>query len=234
MTTWLQFLIGYRARPDGETGIAGFDGDSPAPTGFIAPLTDLGLIAATGDDAATFLHNQLTNDVEHLGAGEARLAGYCSPKGRLLATLLIWKTGDAILLQLPRAIQPAVQKRLQMFVLRAKAKLADVSEQKVVLGLAGHAAAGALSGLFAQLPAAPYAKLDADAGTLIRMPDAFGVPRYLWITDAPTAQSAWPALAAALPPAGPSLWRLTEIHAGIPLVTAATQEQFVPQMINFE
>src|SRR2546427_781100 len=83
-----------------------------------------------------FLHSQLTNDVEHLGAGEVRLAGYCSPKGRLLATLLMWKSADAIMLQLPLEIQAPVQKRIQMFVLRAKAKLADVGGQQVQLGLA--------------------------------------------------------------------------------------------------
>src|SRR5579875_3741048 len=88
--------------------------------GFVAPLTDLGLIAVAGDDAAGFLHNQLTNDVEHLGTGEARLAGYCTPKGRLLVTFLMWKTGDTIYLQWPRALQAPLQKRLTMFVLRAK------------------------------------------------------------------------------------------------------------------
>jgi folate-binding protein YgfZ len=33
---------------------------------------------------------------------------------------------------------------------------------------------------------------------------------------------------------GNAAWHLASIHAGIPQVTAATQEQFVPQMINFE
>ena len=44
-------------------------------------LGDWGLIRAQGADAASFLHGQLTNDIAHLGADEARLAGYCSAKG---------------------------------------------------------------------------------------------------------------------------------------------------------
>ena len=234
MTTWLQFLIERSAELDADSRITGFAGSRPAPTAFVAPLTDLGLIAASGEDVPGFLHNQLTNDVEHLGAAEARLAGYCSPKGRLLASLLMWKSGATVLLQLPRAIQPAIQKRLQMFVLRAKVTLNDVSDTQAILGVVGADAAGILSAWFPSLPAAPYAKTDSDAGTLIRLADAFGVPRYAWIAGVDVARSAWPSLSAALPPAGAGLWRLTDIHAGIPCITQATQEQFVPQMVNFE
>ena len=234
MNAWLQFLIRHSARLDADNDIAGFVGHTPMPSAFVAPLADLGLIAASGDEAAVFLHNQLTNDVEHLGPSEARLAGYCSPKGRLLASMLMWKTGDAVMLQLPRAIQPAAQKRLQMFVLRAKVKLNDASDTHAALGLAGQDAAGLLSQWFPSLPDAAYAKTESNAGTLIRVADAFGVPRFLWIADLDTARAAWPALTAVLPAASPALWRLSDIHAGVPRITQATQEQFVPQMVNFE
>jgi tRNA-modifying protein YgfZ len=238
MNAWLQFLTAQGAILDAEhTQVTGFG----IPTnlhqlqdGFVAPLTDLGLIAATGDDAATFLHNQLTNDVEHLTSAEARLAGYCTPKGRLLATFLMWKSVDAIMLQLPRQIQAAVQKRLQMFVLRAKAKLLDASDAHAVLGIGGRAATPLLATWFPTLPPTPWSVVQSDAGTLIRMADAFGAPRYQWIASPGLAEKAWPALSAALTPVGTAEWRLAEIHAGIPQITQATQEQFVPQMINFE
>ncbi len=234
MNTWLQFLIQHSAVLDAENDVVGFAGDSPEPSAFVAPLTDLGLIAVSGEEATGFLHNQLTNDVEHLGASEARLAGYCSPKGRLLASMLMWKDGGSVMLQLPRAIQAAVQKRLQMFVLRAKVKLNDASDTHATLGLAGHDVAGLLTQWFPAPPASPYGKAESGAGTLIRMPDARSVPRYLWVTSPETAQVAWPTLVAKLPPAGAALWRLSEIHAGIPRITQPTQEQFVPQMVNFE
>src|SRR5690349_19134183 len=111
---WLDFLATQGARLSASTTpeVVGFQDDAGAAS-ILVPLTHLGLIAATGEDAASFLHNQLTNDVQSLGLSEARLAGYCTPKGRLLATMLIWKSADAILLQLPREIQATVQKRLQ-------------------------------------------------------------------------------------------------------------------------
>ncbi|MFC5474187.1 YgfZ/GcvT domain-containing protein [Paraherbaspirillum soli] len=225
-TTWLDFLQQHSS--DLQHGAIG------ASDSFVAPLTDLGLIALTGEDAASFLHTQLTNDVQHLSTGEARLAGYCSPKGRLLATFLMWKSGDSLLLQLPRTLQASIQKRLQMFVMRAKAKLADASETQVALGLAGDAVADALAPWFAALPAAPYAKIDNQHGTLIRVANANGKARYQWIATVATATMAWPVLTQSLRAVGSGTWRLTEIQAGIPHITAPTQEQFVPQMINFE
>lgn len=239
MNEWMQHLALHGARvADGAAHeVADFGHDMNAEAlqaGFVAPLTGLGLVAASGEDANHFLHGQLTNDVEYLGATQAQLAGYCSAKGRLLATLLMWRSNDAILLQVPRDILATLQKRLQMFVLRAKVKLADVSDQQVQLGLGGNAASAAIKNWFPALPAAPYAKVENDHGTLIRVADAFGAARYIWIASLDTAKNAWPDLVRLLPPAGTESWRLAAIRAGVPQVIAATQEKFVPQMINFE
>ena len=249
MQRWIEFLQQQGAcNIDADTGgIGSFGGfgvtpaaDPPA-SDFMTPQTDSGLIVATGPDAPGFLHNQLTNDVSKLGPDVARLAGYCTPKGRLLATLLLWKTGDDIFLQLPRALQPGIQKRLQMFIMRAKATLRDEADTRVQLGLAGPAATTVLGTWFAALPEGPYHKVDTEAGTLIRFADTYDsgsasspIARYTWITDAQTLENAWPVLSAVLQPAGADAWMLAGIRTGIPVITAATQEKFVPQMINFE
>ncbi len=202
--------------------------------GFVAVIGDQGLISVTGDDAATFLHSQLTNDVAHLSQTEVRLAGFCTPKGRLQASFLMWRSAESIFLQLSADIQAAVQKRLSMFVLRAKAKLADAAPGKTVLGFGGLPAHEALATMFGTLPPAPYTRLELEGETLLRVGDAFGAPRYLWITSAETAEAALPELSGALKTGDDQAWRLSEIHAGVPQITAKTQEQFVPQMINFE
>jgi folate-binding protein YgfZ len=247
MSNWTELLASQDARfhIDEATAIEDFGRTLTAAdlsAGFVAPVTDLGLIAVSGEDAAAFLHNQLTNDVQHLGTGEARLAGYCTPKGRLQATLLMWRsTADdsagTIWLQLPRSIQAPLQKRLTMFVLRAKAKLRDATEEDnvaAVLGIGGAAGEAALRAFVTELPGATYGKVEGDFGTVIRLQDAFGAPRYLWLTSTGTAQAAFAALRGQLALGGNAAWRLAAIHAGVPQVTPATQEQFVPQMINLE
>jgi tRNA-modifying protein YgfZ len=202
--------------------------------GFVAPVTDQGLIAFTGEESASFLHNQLTNDVERLGAGEARLAAYCSPKGRIMASFLMWRNDDSVFLQLPRAIQAPIQKRLQMFVLRSKTKASDASDNYVTLGLGGGLAEAVLQTWFDVLPDRAFAKIDHPLGTLLRVADAFGAPRYLWLTTPETANMAAPVLADRLVVGGNEAWRLSEIHAGVPQIGPGTQEQFVPQMVNLE
>src|SRR5450830_468399 len=246
MDNWNQFLIAQGARstqlegavPD--TNIADFGQTlttAQLQDGFVSAVTDQGLIGITGDDAASFLHSQLTNDVEHLNQQQVRLAGYCTPKGRLLASFLMWRNATTIYLQLPRTLQPAIQKRLQMFVLRAKAKLHDAAGDEatqVVLAVGGQRANAALSAWFEQLPAAPFSKAEHALGTPLRVADAFGQPRYLWLLSTANAHDVWPQLAGALNKGGNDAWRLSEIHAGVPQISLPTQEQFVPQMVNFE
>ncbi|HEY0064843.1 MAG TPA: folate-binding protein [Telluria sp.] len=238
MTTWNDYLLAQGARhsateqphvPDFGRTLSVTD----LADGFVAVTGGLGLIAVTGDDAASFLHNQLTNDVERLGQTDVRLAAYCSPKGRMQASFLMWRNSESVFLQLPQELQAALQKRLSMFVMRAKAKLADATPE-VILGVGGAGAGKVLEALFGSLPASPYTKLEHASGTLLRLADAFGAPRYQWLTSAEQAQAAWPALTAQLPPAGMDAWHLSAIHAGVPEITLKTQEQFVPQMVNFE
>ncbi|MCA1857669.1 folate-binding protein [Massilia oculi] len=254
MPNWTDTLsaLGARLHIDEATTVEDFGRPLAAAEladGFVAVVTDLGIIAADGPDAASFLHSQLTNDVTHLGRQQARLAGYCSPKGRLQASFLVWRGAgadagtevDTIYLQLPRALQAPLQKRLSMFVLRAKAKLRDATRDAAfaaVLGLGGARAEAALRRHVPTLPDTPYGKAEGAAGTVIRLADAFGAPRYLWLTSEETAAAALPTLAAAqsagLVLGGSQAWLLAAIHAGVPGITAATQEQFVPQMVNFE
>jgi folate-binding protein YgfZ len=239
MDNWKDYLASQGARhsPDDTSSPADFGralSVAELAAGFVAVVGDLGLISVSGDDAASFLHNQLTNDVEHLGEHEARLAGYCSPKGRLQATFLMWRDADSVLLQLPRELQPALQKRLSMFVLRAKAKLADAGEAMAVLGVGGADAEAVLRRHFAALPGGPYGKVDDALGTVIRVADAFGAPRFQLIMTQAKAAALLPSLRESLALGGNQAWRLASIHAGVPQITARTQEKFVPQMVNFE
>ena len=243
MNNWNEYLSSLGARrgsADDGARIADFGRSLSAADlakGFVAILTDQDLIAVRGDDAATFLHSQLTNDVEHLDASQVRLAAYCTPKGRMQASFLMWRDSGAVYLQLPSELRPALQKRLSMFVMRAKAKLEDATAaegNQAVLGLGGQASQAALEQHFGTLPATPYSKIDHAYGTLMRLGDAFGAPRYMWLTSEPTALPALTILAANLALGGNDAWALSGIHAGVPQITAATQEQFVPQMVNYE
>ena len=93
-----------------------------------ARLNRYGVLAVTGAEARDFLHAQLTNDIANLPPHRAALAGWCTAKGRLLASMLVIPSAQGFLLQVARDLAPALAKRLSMFVLRAKVKIADESD----------------------------------------------------------------------------------------------------------
>ena len=191
-----------------------------------AELRRLGLLSCTGDEAREFLHAQLTSDVLGLAQDRARNAGWCSAKGRLLANFLVVPQAGGFFLQLSRDIAPAVAKRLSMFILRAKAKLVDASEAWVQVGLWGPQAAGRLAALGFAVPEADLALGRAADVTVVRISGQ----RFLLV--APATQRV--GLLDSLGDAGDEAWALDEIRAGRPLVVQATQDLFVPQMVNLE
>ncbi|MGA7781792.1 MAG: folate-binding protein [Paraburkholderia sp.] len=207
--------------------------DAVSGHGAYMVLTQFGVIDANGDDAASFLHGQLTNDTQHLDAANARLAGYCSAKGRLLASFLSWRCGETIRLLVSKDVQAAVQKRLSMFVLRAKAKLTDASGELAMVGLAGDVRK-ALSGVFDALPDGVHVKVDGPAGSLIRVPDALGKLRYLWVGPKAEVEARLPELDGKLTRVSAAVWDWLDIRAGEPRITQPVVEQFVPQMVNFD
>ncbi|MGH8703843.1 MAG: YgfZ/GcvT domain-containing protein [Burkholderiales bacterium] len=189
----------------------------------IAELAHLGLLAMEGSDARPFLHAQLTNDVEHLAPGRARYAGWCSAKGRLLATFLVVAYRDRFLLQLARDLAPAVAKRLAMFILRSKVKLAEASEAWAQHGFWGAGAEARIATLGFPVPTADLAVTETDGALAVRIEPQ----RFLVLAPA--------AMRERIAPNAPAdAWTLAEIRAGRPLIVQATQDQFVPQMVNLE
>ena len=169
-----------------------------------ARLTRYGLLVVTGADARAFLHAQLTNDIQNLPAERAALAGWCTAKGRLLASFLVIPSSDGFLLQLARDLAPAVTKRLSMFVFRSKVRIADESDAWEQYGVWQPASRLTWDGDTVTVP--------VDERRSLKIGKGLSLPATRSEDD----------------------WTLEEIRAGRPLISAATQDQFVPQMVNFE
>jgi folate-binding protein YgfZ len=189
----------------------------------ITPLTHLGVIRAQGDEAAKFLHGQLTQDFALLGPQQARLAAYLSPKGRMLASFIgCQRSATEVLLVCSRDLLAATLKRLSMFVLRTKVKLTDASDEFALYGLAGDAL---ISIAGSACPA--WSKADFDDQILVHLYPALGQPRGLWIAPQGSPAPQGQALDAAL-------WAWGEVRSGVATLSAPLVETFVPQMLNYE
>jgi hypothetical protein len=142
----------------------------------------------------------------------------------------MYRTPDAIFLQLPRELAPSICKRLAMFILRSKVKLDDASEASVRIGVAGPSAEALIGSAIAVAPASALEVTHSDSATVIRLPG----DRFEIVAKPAQARHLWNLLSATARPAGAAVWDWLEIRAGIPAIVAATQDQFVPQMVNFD
>ncbi len=188
-----------------------------------APGGPWGIIRAQGADAVKFLQGQLTQDVALLGLSEARLAAWCSAKGRMLATFVVFKNGpEDIVLLCTASVLPATLKRLQMFVMRAKCTLSDASTEFEVIGATGKSVDSL----------AVWTLQRQDETTTFRLPDGLHagvcVPRIVTLrplNGGQTLVNDSDALAA---------WHYLDVSAGIAHITAPVVDMYVPQMLNYE
>jgi folate-binding protein YgfZ len=195
-----------------------------------APLTYLALLGFAGDDARTFLHNQLTSDVNHLAADNAQYAAWCSPKGRMLASFVLFRRDADYLALFSTDLREFIQKRLQIYVLRSKVTIGDRSADHEIIGVSGPQATDALQNAGLEAPAAAMAATEAADASVIRLDDR----RYIVVAASGAASRIWRELTAIAAPAGAPAWQWLDIAAGIPRISEATREAFVPQMANFD
>ena len=198
----------------------------------ITPLTHLALLRAHGPQAADLLQAQLTQSVQNWPEAEARMAALCTPQGRMLADFLLWREADgAIAMLLDASLAEATVKRLRMFILRLQCKLDDATPERALFGLllpAGTTVPGLPS------PASPSTLVREAGLCVLRLADAPGWQRLLLVAESAQGLAAAQHWCATLPAGSADAWALGEIRAGIGHVTAATVQQFVPQMLNYE
>lgn len=220
--SWQTFIEPYPVKA--------LDTDALADRAAICDLSHLGLLKVSGKDAEPFLQGQLTNDVKQLIEGHSHLSAYCTAKGRMLAIFRAFRCDDAFYLQTNAEIIDPVQKRLQMFILMAKVKLENVSDQLPHFGLMGDAATALLQAHFPALSTAENSFIHNDEITLIRHPGA--TARYQIIAPLEALKTLWSQVADEADVVNPQSWALFDIRAGIPNLYPATQEAFIPQMTN--
>jgi folate-binding protein YgfZ len=235
--SWKNCLAESGAVSDETGGIAHF-GDSAAEAkaaigaDVIAPLSAFGLVTAAGEDAATFLQGQLTNDIRRIDAGHSQLSGYCTPKGRLLAIPRIFRRGEDYQLLLPAALLDTTLTRLARYVLRSKVTLTRADERLAGFGLSGPAAERLRGTLGADAPAAVNETIQAGELSVLRIAGIH--PRFLIFGPHAAIAAAWRELRAQARPVGQSAWALLDIVNGIPHVEPATVEEFIPQTVNLD
>ncbi len=204
---------------------------SAAEDNILTDLSHLCLIRVSGDDAGAFLQSQLSNDINQVAADHSQISAYCTPKGRMLAIFRIFHSDGDYLLQFPVSLRESVIKRLQMYVLRAKVSFADETD-RVAIGLSGPGADALLGDQSLPHPTEVDGCTLQQGTLIVRLPGPH--PRYQLMGDTTKMGQLWGTLSKQATPTGEAAWSWLDIMAGLPTVTPATSEAFVPQMANLE
>ncbi len=236
-TDWKAFLEDFGAEIEGDEvqsfGNPDLERRVVMTGDVIADLSFLGMIEAFGEDAATFLQGQITQDVRLVDEAHSLLGAYCNAKGRAIATFRLFKRDGAFYLLLPRSVLLPALKRLRMYVLRARVTLEDASDAFIRIGLSGPKAEREIE----EALGPPPEKVDEvrHYGTIsaLRIPGPH--PRFILVGDDLEAmEKLWTALDVRCAPVGAGPWRLLDILSGLPHVYPETAEAFVPQMLNLD
>jgi folate-binding protein YgfZ len=194
-------------------------------------LSHRGKVEVTGDEAAVFLHNLLTNDVKNLPYSHGCETFLCNVQARVLAYALIWRlkvfddsaflsNHDAFWLDVDPGLGEKVARHLDRHLISERAEVADRSAAFVHLHMAGPQAPALLGqdGIN-DLPSRELMQNGFGADTVqFRRNDRLGVPGYDVVC--PAAKAAWywdHWLGRGATPAGLQTYETLRVEAGTPV-----------------
>jgi len=234
---WLEFLrqqgacyigntLSHFSEPQSELAAA-------AQSTIITALCHRSMVRVTGDDAIGFMQGQLTNDVTQVADNYSQLSGYCNPKGRLFSILRLYRLHGDLYFSLPESLAEATLDRLRKYVLMAKVQF-EPTEDMADMGIAGVDAESLLSTSLGDFPAQSGNAIHNQGYHVVRLPGQ--VPRFEIFSTPQQLMALWQSLRKNenVWPTGLRPWQWLAVRAGEPQLFPATQEEFIPQMMNFD
>lgn len=197
----------------------------------MADLSHYGLIRFSGADAPTFLQSQVSCDIREINQQKAQYGSYCTPKGRVLASFLLWQQDDNYFMQLPASLSIPIQKRLSLYVLRANVQLRDASDTLIRIGIAGQSATTLIEEITGlSFANQPLEIIHHENITILFLTQN----RIELIASIENVSTLWEHFSQRAKPVGANCWDWLDIQSGIPVILPETQEEFLPQMINLD
>lgn len=185
-------------------------------------LSHFGLVQISGEDAATFLQNQITADINDLKLKPWLMAAWCNPKGRILSNFILFQSEineeSSFFIMLPSMLKEQIMKRLKMFVLRSKVNIEDAGENHTLLGLYGDNIDTVIN----------------EAPVLYEIAFTEDIKRNILVLDNEQLNTLMPAIKLACEESDRRHWSLLDIEGAIPWVISQTTEKFIPQMLNMD
>lgn len=224
--------------PDSNCDDAGFwrpalnseQGDGPVSA---SPLTQYDFVYLDGPESSKFLQGQTTCDWNQVSAEQASRGAYCNIKGRVMSSFLaLAPDANSAVLRMRSDICESTRSLLAKYIVFSKAEISTQPKRYHAIGLWGEKASEAVRKLFGNAPSAELSSLATDRGFVIQL-DAAGTRFECWLSDEGAAEL-WPEILACAQVCPSDEWERGNIAAGLAEICATTQDQFIPQQINYQ
>lgn len=192
-------------------------------------LNKTSTIKVEGDDRVQFLQGQLTQDINLISQNKALYAGFCNPKGRVLAFMLCYLNHESIHIQIDSSVQEFILQKLRMYILRSKVSLNLVNETFTCIGFVGSKA------LLAKKIQPPKNYLDiiqSDGIMIMRL--GIDDDRYQLMGETSKINDFMKLNFSEYSSMSFDDWNNLNILDGIPEIYPTTQEVFIPQSLNMD
>jgi len=206
----------------------------PATSPFVADGADqYDLIRISGPDRVRFLQGQLSCNVEQLRQGRSLRGCLCNLKGRVITDLRLLSAGDDLLMLTPRGMAEALLSTLARYQVFYKTTLQQIDTPLLLLaGRLGELPSAALQ--LDQTTEADQVTVTPAATVITIDQNDQDIQRFILIENPqqPSALRAQLLSDCAAMPA--EYWSRRNIEAGIAHIKPDTQEQFTPQLLNYD
>ncbi|MBE9538335.1 MAG: folate-binding protein YgfZ [Proteobacteria bacterium] len=201
-------------------------------------LVDEALLHIVGPDTLTFLQGQTTCDTRTVDVGQTVPGAYCTPKGRVVCDFLLCQIAENhYALRMRQDIVDTSAAVFAKFIVFSKAQLLTDQQSWQVFGCWGDEAHTALHSALSIEPKQSgsgerYSCSHGEGFVLIQT-DAEGRQFECYInTD--SHPELVEKLAATMSPGDANSWKSLQIEQGLGRIEAATVEEFIPQMLNYD
>lgn len=239
---WQDFLTEQKAQFDDTGAVSQFEfpelervliKHGPVMTS----LAHQALVRVSGEEAQAFLQGQLSNDITQVNEEAAQFSSYNDPQGQVLALFLIFMHDGDYFLSFDGSLREPILKRLQMFVMRSKVTLEEISDSWVRFGFAGQFADLDIQRRLDTKIKKEFASTTSkepglESVRIIKVPGPFH--RYELFAPAEQAIEAWSKLRSNGDVTNSYDWRLLNIASGLAEVTSANSGKHIAQFLNLD
>lgn len=187
----------------------------------------------TGDDRISYLQGQLSQNVLPLqNPGAGAYSCLLKPTGQMLSDMVLFATNDGVTILTPPHTRQTVHDQLEQFIVMEEVQVEDITEQYVLLHVAGPRSVHALESFGLQTPLPLWhghrVLWQGHPHYLVRT-DRCGEMGYDLLAPVEVASALWQSfLDAGVRPVGYEAWNIRRVEAGIPLFGVNMDEDTIP------